>query len=363
MNSLASSWTANSYKGKNNNQNIPNNYQEYIGRSTSPTFLKYLYPSFKNSSHEYINKGQLHQETNNRKRFTREMEAIQTMKSSCKKEGLSPCAQVIASQKAKKRNEKKKLRRSSSLLCIDIKNCGESFEDTYASNYEYITNSLHNKVSSDNFPRECPSPPPYDPPPLPVVSKENLYTSEHKKTNEPNEIPPEDYSIAGSEFSLEKNGIRVHQDLTNNFQRYGRNRYLTRSFTWASADVKSYWPFSKIHKKNDISSSKTLDKLLLKSKQKYQPKTKQIKQVNNEIKTSFRKEPPPLPPRIKHLSSTEESLKVAEINILNYSEWMLHRLTNNDGTCRFDQRSITSGQKCSPWFNFWDTESYVENLV
>ncbi|RXG67756.1 Brain-specific angiogenesis inhibitor 1-associated protein 2, partial [Armadillidium vulgare] len=375
--SCNSSWVTDSYEMcSDRNSANEDSYNPYStdGRG-SPTFLNYLYPTYKDYNNEpspikHCSMDGLESVSSVESRKENWIATAFGTLGKKKKNLVSPCAQKIASQKARKKNEKNTIHRSSSLLCIDMA-CTSSPDENCASDYEDITYATWHHKAKIEIPNILPSPPPYDPPPLPslpsstyIQYSEQSENSQNKTKNHMSNKLSE--SSSGNSSWSENDGsskedymIIKEQNVKNVIlktenNQFDRRKILTRSYTWASPDFKKH---SKGKKKdnNEQYINKSKSKLFKSgfvnpfSTNEKPERKKGLNNLNSSVQQfhslPFENEKedvaPPLPPRKRPQMPSAKSKK--DVNIFNYSEYMCQRMTNPDGTCRFDQRSFTTG--------------------
>ncbi|KAK4318215.1 hypothetical protein Pmani_010791 [Petrolisthes manimaculis] len=117
----------------------------------------------------------------------------------------SPCAQKIAAQKGRRT-----LRRSSSLLCLNVESCTGQPDDSYDD--VWIGDWKHNSLVDLTVP--LPDPPPFQPPPVPSPTNQNVHTA----SRPPMPLPQDTQIVtANSELSSQNSSLQLSQNSSVEF--------------------------------------------------------------------------------------------------------------------------------------------------
>lgn len=242
----------------------------------------------------------------------------------------SPCAQKIAVQKGRRT-----LRRSSSLLCLNVESCtgqpDDAYDDVWTGDWKH--NSLVDLTIT------LPDPPAFQPPPIPVSTSQNIHTS-----SRPPMPLPQDTQImtSDSEFSSQNSSLKLSQNSSVDFfcqssssgnstlsgseqegesqegeeeedeevymvvsdhrrelRRTVTRRQVCRSLTWASPRPASSPPALRRNRRLDATPAhsfrQTQDQMHQSRRQRYQDQKWKLRKLDVYVP----KDSPPIPPRRK----------------------------------------------------------------
>ena len=290
---------------------------------------------------------------------------------------VSPCAQKIAAQREKNKNKRKgkrSLKRSSSLLCLDISSCRGVPKELLMADYEDVWSGEWEHSSLVDIRMDIPAPPSIEPPqpptstvnystrpPMPLPHEIN--NSKENSSNDNNHNPSSssgNSTLEGSWSSGDDVYMVVQeqskQGAKKTITKSALRKHVTRSLTWASSDK----VFKKKENKNDELNSSRLSVVNTKTNPVPPPRPAKPSSNHSNQTPSGYSESPPLPPRKYKQNINMAKPALNEINIFNYSEFINRRLTLPEGNSRLDQRSYTSGNICGPWYDLWGEDHTVD---
>ncbi|XP_068249790.1 uncharacterized protein IRSp53 isoform X2 [Palaemon carinicauda] len=341
-----------------------------------------------------------------------------------KKSFKSPCAQKIAAQRERSREQesgRKSLRRSSSLLCLGMDSCHSAPDDGQSAEYEDVWSEDWRHSSLVDINVDIPEPPPFSPPEPPTTQnyKSGIDYSIRPPMPLPHDIeessPNSSFHTMSSQRTLqnsssgnstltgsEEEDEEIYMVVSDHRCQYqksyskGARKQLSRSLTWASPANRASPPTppppitltsmlaSKAERirKSRAQSRRPDCRPTIRAESCHQDNSHQQPTPDQFLSLDKTTPSPPIPPKKKSLTSRpphplphEASQShqhqrsegtswhySSNVNIFNYSDFMNKRLKCPEGISRIDQQSFTSGNLCGPWYDLWADDPSVADV-